>query len=119
MIKWARLGQVITKDAWPVWLLLGGLVGAWDVAFMAASSPEEHILYAGTSLQLLGLGTVANGILELCKKFEVVTLKDSIHRWWERLKAVFEQPVEGSGVLQAADAVSTSTMDAAGLAQHR
>jgi len=111
MIHWHRLGQVLTKEAWPFWLFAGGSSCAWGLSYAAASNMTDQLLYAGTVLQLCGLATVAHGIRELRKMFKKPTVGSRIIGWFQNLKnAVI--PNKQSGRFDMPSMVVTATLGA-------
>lgn len=93
MVQWKRLGQVLTKEAWPVWVLIGGFFVAWVISYLAACCLTDQIMYAGTLLQLSGLGTVAFGIADLRKSFRKPTVKERLLTWIEKVRRAMGKPV--------------------------
>lgn len=110
MVQWKRLGEVLTKEARAAWLLSGGIFVAWAVSYATASHMADQVAFAGTVLQLLGLGTAALGIKALRKIFEKRSLKDCIWSWVLRLLETFRKPNQISGTLNADSVVCTSSM---------
>ena len=87
MIHWRTLGRVL-KDAWPVWLFIGGLAGPCVVAYLWACNLSERVSYAGMFLQISGLFTVAFGIKKMRKLFRLPT---KVGDWFQNLKSVFKK----------------------------
>jgi hypothetical protein len=109
--------NILTKEAWPFWLLIGGLCGSWGIAFLAASQLTEQVLYAGTFLQFIGLGTVAFGINDLRKSFGKPSLKARISTWVQHLLTAILEPTPVSGTIVAANMTGKATISGAALTE--
>ncbi|TGU71172.1 hypothetical protein E4633_12555 [Geomonas terrae] len=101
MVQWKRLRQILTLDAWPAWLLTGGLCCAWLISYSTAKHLTDQVLYAGTFLQAIGLGAVALGIHDLQKAFGKPSLAAHMVNWLHNLKASLSKPVPVRGTLTA------------------
>lgn len=109
MVHWSRLGQVLTKEAWPFWMFAGGSLCAWGISYVAASHLTDQVLYGGTVLQLCGLATVAHGIRQLQEMFEKPTLGNRLGAWFQNLKnAVI--PKKQNGRFDVPGIVMTATV---------
>ncbi len=98
MDPWIRLRRVwnVLKDAKPVGLAIGGLVGAflfgWFVSHFQARTLSATLRYGGMVLQLFGVGLVASGLHDLRVKFKQPTIGDRINRFFQRLRSALAAP---------------------------
>jgi hypothetical protein len=86
------------RDAWPVQLALGGIafasalgVAGALVLGLAATSPAA-VRYAGTTLEVLGIATVAVGLREVRKRFGRPSFRQEVLAWFQQIAAVFGPP---------------------------
>ena len=68
-IRWHVLGAVM-YDAWPVGLWLLGLALAGLVGWSLSTCTSSAVRYAGTTLEIFGVLSVAHGLHRLRRKFE-------------------------------------------------
>ena len=82
--------------AWPVLLVLLGMIVAvavgWTSVCVCSASPSAGIRYAGTALQICGLGVVARGLSKVRKSFGRPSLGEKVVAWFRQLGAAFFPP---------------------------
>lgn len=91
------------KDAWPIWLVTGG-VGLSIVLGLVGggSTPSALVRYAGTWLQLFGLGTVALGLSQVRSSFGRPSVLQRGAAWIKSFAAAFLTPPPTTVQAQAA-----------------
>ena len=99
---WRRLAAVL-KEAWPTWLALAGVLVTFNLGCLVSSGLANAVRYAGTTLQILGLGTVACGLEKTRSLFNRPSIRASIGGWFRRFAAVFKAPksISAQGGLEA------------------
>lgn len=89
----SRAVALVLSDARPVWVMLGGLIAASTLGSLTSASWSDAARYAGTILQVLGLGTVALGIGHMRKLFDRVPVRTRVWVWFGNLwKAITFRP---------------------------
>ena len=90
-VRW-RILAVVLKDAWPIWLALGGVALAWATGWLFSTTPSGAVRWAGMMLQVLGLSTVAIGLRKMRRLFERPALGRRILSWFGRFAIAFKAP---------------------------
>lgn len=90
-IRWQTLGAVL-RDAWPIWLFVGGLIITCVVSNLLSKTRHDAVLYTGTMLQIFGLTTVAFGLRQMRRMFDRPSFKAAMLNWFRRLAAAFTSP---------------------------
>jgi len=90
-IRWRILVEAM-KNAWPTWLAIGGIALSVAAGWVFSPDVSATVRYAGTSLQVLGLATVAIGLSETRRLFGRPSLPRKISGWFRRLAAAFTIP---------------------------
>jgi hypothetical protein len=80
------------KDAWPLWLAIGGIALSVSTGRMFSKELSETVRYAGTALQVLGLATVAYGLSQTRQLFGRPSLRSNICGWFRKLAEAFVAP---------------------------
>lgn len=91
MIRWRAVGTEL-KNAWPATLVLGGLFIAATVAWLFSATGPDAVRYAGTILQIFGLGTVAVGLSQTRQLFGRPSIPARVKSWFGRLRAALRRP---------------------------
>ena len=84
--------QVLIKDPKSLWLALSGVFAAWLIPTYLSKTPETQILWAGLTLQVAGLFSVAWGLMIVRKLFGRPTIFQMIAGWWRRVKWISNPP---------------------------
>lgn len=100
-IQW-RVLLSATRDAWPFWLTLCGLIFAFVLGGQFSDKTSTTIRYAGTVLQVLGVATVAMGLSLLRKRFGLRPISENIFEFLKQILEAFITPKPIS--LEVADA---------------
>jgi len=90
-VRWRTLTAVL-RDAWPIWLALGGVILAFMTGWLLSTTLTTAVRYSGTMLQILGLSTVAYGLRQMRRMFDRPSLRAGILSWLRRLAAAFTGP---------------------------
>ncbi len=106
-VRWQALAATL-KDAWPTWLAFLGVVGTSSIGYIASrallATTGDAIRYAGMLLQVLGVLTVAFGLVQLPRRLDQ-PLSASVSAWFGRVVAAFttQRPIalEVSGAEQS------------------
>src|SRR5688572_11097941 len=83
---------VALKDAWPVWMVVGGIALAAVLGCAFSRDASAGIRYAGMILQVFGLGTVAAGLSQIRRYFGRPSLLDRFLAWVRQVAASFRRP---------------------------
>ncbi len=102
-VRWRALLTVL-KDAWPIWLALGGVVLAFAAACFLSPTLPAAIRSAGMILQIFGLSTVAIGLSKMRRLFGRPSVGTGIFGWFRRLAAAFTVPEPTTVRMSGADA---------------
>ena len=108
----------LAVDALPVWVLLGGVVLAGGLAYIAARdrSLALGVLYAGTWLQVFGLAFIAIGLRELRQQFEGKPVHHRVRGWFRRFFQTVRpgppQTIEAKGAMLAGSVLFSGTVTA-------
>lgn len=106
-IRWRVLASKF-REAWPTWLLLGGLASALAIGWAFSKTLSDAIRYAGMLLQLLGLITVAIGLSQMRRLFGRPSFGTKVYAWFRGLASAFRRPrpitLEGVGAIGSAQA---------------
>lgn len=89
----------LVAEVWPLLRALAGVLIALLVGVCLAWGLSDALRYAGTMLQVFGLGTVAAGIHQLRKNFGRPPVGEVLRGWVRHAKAIFvkPEPVSASG----------------------
>lgn len=87
-----RFGAVLFGQGRPFWVGTGGLLVAYVLPLFSTSDPEDLNRYAGTTLQLCGLGLVAKGIGDTRQLFGKPSLLERMKAWVNALVASLRAP---------------------------
>jgi hypothetical protein len=92
-VQLRELALVFTKRAFSVWLLIGGFLSSWVLAYLLTilaarylSAPAylpTQVRYAGVLLEIFGFILVALGIRETRKLFNQPSLIEKIAQWFK------------------------------------
>jgi hypothetical protein len=85
---WA-VSTVLFRDARHAWLGIGGVAFVIFVAWLLSTTLCATVRYTGTMLQILGLITVASGLIKLRRQFGRAPF---IANWFRKFKAAFILP---------------------------
>lgn len=83
---------VALTDAWPAWVAVAGVLLATVVGFALSINGSAGVRYAGTMLQVFGLGTVAVGLSQVRRSFGRPSLLEKIVAWFRQLATAFLLP---------------------------
>lgn len=89
--EWKLLIALI-REAWPVWAGIIGIISPFLMSVVFPLEPARAVLYAGTALQLIGIGLVAIGLAKTRKLFNSPSLANRTRDWFKRLKLVMVRP---------------------------
>lgn len=89
--RWRALIAAV-RNAWPVWLALGGIAIAFLVGWKLSANDTAGIRYAGTVLQVLGLATVAVGLSDLRRLFGKPSFSQKVLAWLRQIWTAFRSP---------------------------
>jgi len=84
-----RMLRALFVDAWPLWLGVGGFLGAALAAVLLRSGGEAQVRTAGMLLQVIGLATVAVGLSKTRRLFKRPSVAARVGMWFGRLWSVF------------------------------
>jgi hypothetical protein len=91
----------VLRSGWPFLVFVGGPVVAWVIGFLGASNAADQVRYAGTLLQLFGLGLVWFGIRGARQTFGSESEFAATRNWLKALARSFREPnataIVGSG----------------------
>jgi len=87
-----RLLMTALANAWPLWLALAGVVVAGGIGILLSTDPWSRVRYAGTFLQVFGLGTVAFGLSQVRRSFGRPSLLSKALEWFRQIQAAFKPP---------------------------
>jgi len=110
MTIWWALGA-LARDARPVGFVLLGISLSVVIGCRLATDLNNAVRYAGTCLQILGLGMVAIGLHDTRKLFERPSLLARAEGWLKRIGGVFRGPKTVTG---RATSYATSRITAEG-----
>jgi hypothetical protein len=80
------------KNTKPTWLPLAGLIVSFFIGWFFSSTTSAGVRYAGATLQILGLATVASGLSEMRRYFGRPSLREKFCGWLKQIAAVFKRP---------------------------
>lgn len=81
---WRPLKSAI-RDAWPVGLLVAGAVLASLIAWLVSTTLSDAVRYAGMMLQIGGLATVAFGLGQTRRMFNLPSVHALLLSWSQNL----------------------------------
>lgn len=87
-----RILAAALRDAWPAWLLIGGGLVAFTPGWLFSTPLSTAVRYAGTTLEIFGLATVAIGLGQMRRLFDRPSLHARIFGWFGRFAAAFKSP---------------------------
>jgi hypothetical protein len=91
VLRWRALG-VVLRDAWPVGVAILGVLVASLVGCTLSTTTSSAVRYAGTALEILGLGTVAVGLHHTRQLFGQPTVPSRVGQWFGALLRAFRRP---------------------------
>jgi hypothetical protein len=80
------------RDAWPVWLAIAGILVAAFFGWVLSHDASAGVLYAGATLEMFGLGTVAFGLSEVRRSFGRPSLREKCLAWLSQVASAFRPP---------------------------
>ena len=90
----------VVREAWPIWLAVGGIAGAAVIASALSSDTTTWIRYTSVGLEVLGICTVAYGLSDVRRAFGRPSLGQKLVGWARRLWSVIRLPPPTTAVFK-------------------
>jgi hypothetical protein len=89
---------------------VAGVIVAMGLAFLFSTNASAAVRYAGTTLQIFGLCTVAIGLSQIRRIFGRQSLLEKATAWFRQLAAAFRRPMPITATMSA-DAMAINDAD--------